>query len=327
MAVHLACEAIREGRCNMALAGGVAVLVTPELHIMASKAGMLSPKGRCRTFDDDADGFVPGESVGVIVLKGLENALADGDHVYGVICGSGANQDGKTNGIPSPSGPAQTALQVDTYTRFGIDPAQISYIECHGTGTRLGDPIEVEALTNSFASFTNRRGYCAIGSVKSNFGHTLTAAGIVGLIKILLCMQHRQLVPSLHVEKLNRHLRFEESPFFVNKELRDWGTGTGVPRLAAISSFGFSGTNVHAVIREAPAVPPPSADWDSQWRMGAISAKTESALRDRLTQLSGWLEKEGPRYAWRDITYTLAAGRSHFPVRVAFLARGPGDLR
>ena len=326
MAVHLACEALRAGQCDLAVAGGVAVLVTPELHILASKARMLSPRGRCRAFDDSADGFVPGEGVGALVLKRLDQALRDGDHIHGVIAGTGANQDGKTNGLTAPSAPSQSALERAVYKRFGIDPEQISYVECHGTGTRLGDPIEIEALTSTFREFTDRRGYCAIGSIKTNLGHTLTAAGIAGLFKVLLSLRNRQLAPSLHVETPNRYIPFAESPFFVNTKLRDWTTEPGVPRLAAVSSFGFSGTNVHALLREAPVAPPRPREEPDQWRLIPVSAKTESALEDRLDELHRWLQVEGSRAQWRDIAYTLGVGRSHFPVRAAFLARRPAEL-
>lgn len=327
MAVHLACEEIRAGRRDMAVAGGVALLTTPELHILASKSGMLSPSGRCRTFDDGADGFVPGEAVGAVVLKRLDAALRDGDHVHGVLSASCANQDGKTNGITAPSGPSQTALEIATYERFGIDPADITYVECHGTGTRLGDPIEVDALARAFGRFTNRRGYCAVGSIKSNIGHTLTAAGIAGLIKVLLCLRHRRLVPSLHVQRTNRHIRFDQGPFYVSTELREWEPPAGGPRTAALSSFGFSGTNVHAVVREAPSSPLEPAEDAGRARLFAVSAKSEEALRERLHALSHWLNAEGARHPWRDVSYTLSVGRSHLPLRAAFVAHGPEELR
>jgi 3-oxoacyl-(acyl-carrier-protein) synthase/acyl carrier protein/NADP-dependent 3-hydroxy acid dehydrogenase YdfG len=327
MALHLACEAIRTGKCDMALAGGAAVLVTPELYILSSKSGMLSPQGRCKTFDDGADGFVPGETVAVVVLKSLDKALRDADHIYGVIAASGTNQDGKTNGITAPSGPSQASLEVATYRQFGIDPSQISYVECHGTGTRLGDPIEIDALTQAFSQFTSKRRYCAVGSVKSNIGHTLTSAGVAGLMKVLLCMRHRQLVPSLHVEKLNRYIQFDESPFFVNTQLRDWEAEPNIPRTAAVSSFGFSGTNVHIVVQEGPNIPTRSRDDATQWRLCPVSAKTDSALKDKLTSLLNWLADGGEKEQLRDISYTLAMGRYHFPVRAAFVVRDTEELR
>ncbi|WP_432103582.1 SDR family NAD(P)-dependent oxidoreductase [Streptomyces sp. bgisy091] len=327
MAVHLACEAIRSGRCELAVAGGVAALSTPELHILASKAGMLSPTGRCRSFDDSADGFVPGEGVGVLVLKSLEKALADGDHIHGVIAASGANQDGRSSGITAPSMPAQQELEQSVYERFGIDPDRIGYVECHGTGTRLGDPIEIEALTRTFRATTARTHYCAIGSIKSNLGHTLTAAGVAGVIKTLLSLKHGQLPPSLHFDQPNRYIPFADSPFYVNTALSPWPRPVdGGPRLAAVSSFGFSGTNVHAVLREAPALPARPAEQPGRAWLVPVSAKSERALDERLSALSGWLATEGGRHEWRDIAHTLGAGRSHFAVRAAFVARSPQEL-
>ncbi|WXB19735.1 SDR family NAD(P)-dependent oxidoreductase [Pendulispora albinea] len=320
VAVHLACEALREGKCDLALAGGVAVLVTPELHILGSKAGMLSPRGKCRPFDDGADGFVPGEGVGALVLKRLDRALADGDHVHGVIRASAINQDGKTNGITAPSGPSQTSLELETYRRFDIDPDAITYVECHGTGTKLGDPIEIDALAKTFSEFTSRRGYCALGSVKSNIGHALTAAGVAGLVKVLLCLREKKIAPSLHVEKTNQHLRLESSPFFVATEVRPWEG----PRNAAISSFGFSGTNAHLVVGEAPA-PPTMPEPEGRWRVAALSARTPTALRERLLDLHAWLRAH-PGASLRDVTFTLATGRMHLRERLAFVARSIDEL-
>ena len=326
MAVHLACEALRDGRADLAVAGGVAALNTPELHILASKAGMLSPRGRCRPFDDGADGFVPGEGVGVVVLKRLADAMRDGDPIHGVIAASGANQDGRTNGLTAPSAPSQAALLLEVYERFGVDPSRIGYVECHGTGTRLGDPIEVEALTQAFRGFTQQRGYCAIGSIKSNLGHTLTVAGIAGLLKTLLCLKHGMLVPSLHFATPNRHIAFDDSPFYVNTEARPWEPDSGTERSGAVSSFGFSGTNVHAVLREAPAPAGRPAEQPGQARFCPVSAKTPAALAERLDGLAAWLDARGQHHEWRDIAHTLGAGRSHFAVRAAFVATGPRDL-
>ncbi|NUR60147.1 MAG: SDR family NAD(P)-dependent oxidoreductase [Catenulispora sp.] len=326
LAVHLACEAIRSGRAEMAVAGGVAALFTPELHVLASKAGMLSPTGRCRAFASSADGFVPGEGVGAVVLKGLAQALRDGDPIRGVILGSGTNQDGRTNGITAPSAPSQTALELEVYERFGIDPARIGYVECHGTGTRLGDPMEIEALTDAFRRHTDRSGYCAVGSVKSNLGHTLTAAGIAGLIKTLLCLEHRQLVPTLHVDALNPYIPFDQTPFYVNTRLRDWTAEPGQGRLAAVSSFGFSGTNVHTVVAEAPARAERPPETPGRPRLVPVSAKTRQALGESLARLRDWLDQHGSDHDWRDVAYTLGVGRSHFAERAVFVATDHRDL-
>lgn len=324
MAVHLACESLRERRCDMALAGGVAVLVTPELHVLASKSGMLSATGKCRVFDDEADGFVPGEGVGVIVLKRLDDAVRDGDNICAVISASGANQDGRTSGITSPSGPSQVELIRSTHARFEIDPATIGYVECHGTGTRLGDPIEFAALTEAFGGSVDPRGRCAIGSVKSNIGHALTSAGIAGLLKVLLSLKHRALPPSLHFKTANRHIDIERSPFYVNTALRPWESG-GQSRHAAVSSFGFSGTNVHLVVREYDAAQL-APEQEAAWYVCPVSAKSPASLEARVRALAGWLDSEGRRQRWSDIAYTLAVGRTPLAQRLAFVADGVESL-
>lgn len=250
VAIAEACNSLKLGDSDLALAGGVCVLATPAMHIMTSKAGMLSPDGRCFTFDNRANGFVPGEGVGVVVLKRLADAERDQDLIYGVIRGWGMNQDGRTNGITAPSSQSQADLERDVYQRFHIHPESISMVEAHGTGTRLGDPIEVEALTASFQAFTQKKGYCALGSVKSNIGHLLTAAGAAGVIKVLLSMKHKMLPPTIHFESLNDHISLDQSPFYINAQLRPWEADSSAPRRAAVSSFGFSGTNAHLVIEE-----------------------------------------------------------------------------
>lgn len=251
VAIHQACQSLLTGDCDMALAGGVSLMLTPDLHIKSSMIEMISPSGKCRSFDAGADGAVFSEGVGVLVLKPLTKAVEDSDHIYGVIKGSAVNQDGKTNGITAPSARSQTQLESDIYRKHHINPDEITYMEAHGTGTPLGDPIEIKALTESFELFTQRRQFCAIGSVKSNIGHASTAAGVISVIKVLLAMKHGQIPPSLHFEQPNPHIRFEETPFYVNTRLIDWNVDGGKPRIAGISAFGFSGTNCHMIIQEA----------------------------------------------------------------------------
>ncbi|MEJ8307085.1 polyketide synthase [Saccharibacillus sacchari] len=250
VAVHQACQSLRIGECEMALAGGVNVLVSPDLHNMANDGGMLAKNGRCKTFDNSADGFVPGEAVCAIVLKPLMKAIEDKDYIYGVIKGSGINQDGKTNGMTAPSSHSQSRLQNQVYEKFNLNPSHISYVEAHGTGTKLGDPIEVSALSQTFKNYTSNTGYCAIGSIKTNIGHTLAAAGIVSLIKVILCMKHKTLVPSLHYTLENEHLNLKHTPFYVNSKTKHWAKQGILPRTAAINSFGLSGTNCHVVVQE-----------------------------------------------------------------------------
>lgn len=252
VAIHKAIQSILDEECSMAIAGGVRLMFTPDLFIQTCKIEMLSPDGKCKTFDKDADGIAISEGVGVVVLKELEEALRDGDHIYGVIRGSGINQDGKTNGITAPSAQSQMQLELDVYNKYNINPEDISYVEAHGTGTKLGDPIEVKALTQAFRKYTNKKNFCSIGSVKTNVGHATTASGVFSIIKVLLSLKHKKIPPSLNYRQPNEHIDFENSPFYVNTELKDWNVNNGLKRIAAISAFGFSGTNSHMIIEEWP---------------------------------------------------------------------------
>src|SRR5262245_30889225 len=197
---------------------------------MASKAGMLSKDGRCFTFDDRANGFVPGEGVGVVLLKRLTDAIDDGDRIRAVIKGWGVNHDGKTNGMTAPNQDAQTRLESEVYDRYGIDVEDLQVVEAHGTGTRLGDPIEVEGLKEAFRGRTSKKNYCAIGCVKSNIGHLISAAGVAGFIKLLLCIQNKRIAPTINFQKLNEHIDLEDSPFYVNRECKEWAARDGKPR-------------------------------------------------------------------------------------------------
>ncbi|MCX7920840.1 MAG: SDR family NAD(P)-dependent oxidoreductase [Clostridia bacterium] len=325
VAIHVACRSILAGDSDMALAGGVFVCTTPEFYILSSNANMLSPDGRCKAFDKSANGFVPGEGAGVIVLKCLDEALKDGDHIYGVIKGSSINQDGKTNGITAPSSLSQTSLMVSLYEKYGINPETISYVEAHGTGTELGDPIEVGALTNAFNKFTSRKNFCWLGSVKTNIGHTVSAAGIAGVIKVLLALKHGNLPPLLNFNELNEHISFEDTPFKVNTALEEWKSEAGKPRRAAVSSFGFSGTNAHVVIEESPKKEN-TPNLQIPYYFIPLSAKTEQALRQRVEDLYKWLKYIDCSEHIGNIAYTLLMRRAHFPLRIALVARDTKDL-
>ncbi|MGH8259372.1 MAG: beta-ketoacyl synthase N-terminal-like domain-containing protein, partial [Steroidobacteraceae bacterium] len=321
VAVHLACQALRAREADLALAGGVFVQSTPGFYRLANRAGMLSPSGRCHAFDASADGFVPGEGVGAVVLKRLADAQADRDNVYGVIRGSGINQDGATNGITAPSAASQERLERSVYDTFGIDPRQIQMIEAHGTGTRLGDPIEFEALQRTFVHYTAEKRFCALGSIKTNIGHAASAAGIAGLIKVLLALRHRQMPPSLNYSRSNPYIDFENSPFYVNVGLQTWETRSGASRCAAVSSFGLSGTNAHLVVAEGPSpMPPPSAPG----YLIALSARTDSQLRMQAKRLVDHCRQTavdcGP------MSFTLLMGRRHFAHRLARVVRTAGEL-
>ncbi|MDO3676283.1 SDR family NAD(P)-dependent oxidoreductase [Paenibacillus ehimensis] len=322
-AVHLACQALWSNEIDMALAGGVFIQSTPQFYIDSNRAGMLSLRGRCHTFDDRADGFVPGEGAGAIVLKRLKDALADGDQIYGVIRGTGMNQDGATNGITAPSAKSQTRLEQEVYDTFRIDPADIQLVEAHGTGTKLGDPIEFQALTSAFARYTNKTAYCAIGSIKTNLGHLATAAGIAGLIKILLSLKNKRIPASLHMQNGNPNIAFEGSPFYVNTTTKDWEAEEGKPRLAAISSFGFSGTNVHMVIEEAPQPDRRKRDPQPGYLI-ALSARTEHQLRQQAVLLAEHCTRQSADCG--DMSYTLLTGRQHLGHRLACIVRSREEL-
>jgi acyl transferase domain-containing protein/thioesterase domain-containing protein/NAD(P)-dependent dehydrogenase (short-subunit alcohol dehydrogenase family) len=325
VAVHLACQAIASGECETALAGGVCLFVGPGFYLSASNGGMLSPTGLCRTFDRTADGFVPGEGAGLVVLKDFDAAVRDGDTIRGVILGGAVNQDGKTNGITAPSSRSQTAVQLAAYRKAGISPDAIDFVEAHGTGTKLGDPIEIDALTRAFSEYTSRRQYCAIGSVKTNLGHTGQAAGIAGLIKVLLAFEHETIPPNLHFKTANEQISFADTPFYVPTAPVGWPRRPDRPRLAAVSSFGYSGTNAHLVVQEPPKQVPAAASGAP--RLIPVSAKTREALAERISDLRSWLDGDGAACGLTDIAFTLLVGRAHFPERAAFAVRGPQELR
>ncbi|MEQ7053638.1 type I polyketide synthase [Paenibacillaceae sp. P-4] len=326
VAIHLASESIRSGECEMAICGGIALYTTSQGYVLASRMGMLSPDGRCKAFDDRANGFVPGEAVGAVLLKSAAKAIRDRDHIYGIIRASGINQDGKTNGITAPSSMSQTALETEIYRRFGIDPATITYVEAHGTGTKLGDPIEFHALQESFKLFTSDKQFCGLGSVKTNIGHTGAASGLAGFIKILLAMKHRQLPPTLHFEKENSQICLRESPFYMVTELTSWSADPGNPRRAAISSFGHSGTNCHMVLEEYDIQVEEPDEYPASMQLFPISAKSKDSLRQKISDLLAWCQENGRSTSVKEIAYSLQTGRSHFDYRIALLANSMEDF-
>ncbi|HEU5133665.1 MAG TPA: SDR family NAD(P)-dependent oxidoreductase [Steroidobacteraceae bacterium] len=324
--IHLACQALLSGEIDMALAGGVTLYLTPDSYIAMCQLGMLSPDGQCKTFDDSADGFVPGEGVGALVLKRLSDAEADNDVIHGVIIGSGINQDGKTNGITAPSVSSQIELERDVYARHAIDSDTISYVETHGTGTKLGDPIELEALATVFGEKTSRRNFCALGSVKTNIGHTSGAAGVASVHKVLMSMRHRTLAPSLNIRTENSLFDFKRSPFYICREKQDWKVPEGSPRRAAVSSFGFSGTNAHLVLEEYTARRIPAAQRPGSSGPSAIvlSARTQAQLKQKARDLLDYLQQ--PDVQLESIAYTLQVGREAFRERFAVMVDSVDEL-
>ena len=321
--VHLACQSLLNGECDIALAGGSRI--RPETGYFYQQGGILSPDGHCRAFDSRAGGTVGGNGVALVVLKRLADALADGDTIHAVILGSAINNDGSQKaGFTAPSVDGQTKVIAEALSVSGVDPATITYIETHGTGTELGDPVEIEALTHAFRAHTDLRGYCAIGAVKSNIGHLDTVAGVAGLIKTVLALERRRIPASLHFQEPNPAIDFAGSPFFVNAESRDW-EANGAPRRAGVSAFGIGGTNAHAILEEAPEPEPsgPSRDW----QLLILSARSASAL-DRMTEnLIGHLEErpEMPLPDFADAAHTLQVGRKAFNHRRMLVASGHRD--
>ncbi|MET0335359.1 MAG: SDR family NAD(P)-dependent oxidoreductase [Rhizobacter sp.] len=321
VAAHQACQSLRAGECDSAIAAGVNMLLTPVPFIAMGQAGMLSEDGTCRAFDKLANGLVPGEAVVALVLKRLSQAERDGDPIHGVIRGSGINYDGKTNGITAPSGAAQVRLLQDTYRRYGISPNEIGHVVTHGTGTRLGDPIEINALAEVFQG--GEPGSCAITSTKPHVGHTFAASGLVSLVGLLQGMKHQAIPPSLHCEDESEYIEWAKSPFYVNKGLTAW---TGA-KLGAVSAFGMSGTNAHMVVQGYEAQPPEHGPV-SPWHLLVLSGKSEEALRERAQQLIDVLgHKSWSAGELQAMSHTLLSGRQHFGHRVAVVVQDADDAR
>lgn len=311
-----ACEALASGRCNTALVGGVNVMIGPDMFVDTSKVSMLSKTGQCYTFDQSADGFVPGEGIGVVMLKRLDDAVRDGDPIRAVIKGWGTNQDGRTNGITAPNPVAQAALMRDIYERFDIDPATIGLMECHGTGTPLGDPIEIEGLTDAFASIGAATKSCHLGSVKSNVGHLLAAAGVAGALKGMLALENKQKPPLIHFKSCNEHIDFSETPFEVNTALIDWKSAAITPRRVGVSSFGFSGTNAHIVMEQAPQRH--VIEHSNMPLLFTLSAKTKDRLQAAIEGIFQFVQQD-KGLDINAFAHSLQVGRSDFKERIAFV--------
>jgi len=322
VAVHLACQGLLTRECDMALVGGVSLTVPQTTGYLYEEGGILSPDGHCRPFDARAQGLVGGNGVGIVVLKRLADALEDGDTVHAVIKGSAINNDGARKiGYTAPSEDGQVEVISEALAVAGVDPETITYVEAHGTGTVLGDPIEVAALTRVFRASTSAKRFCGLGSVKSNVGHLDTAAGVAGLIKTVLALQHKQLPPTLHFAEPNPEIDLANSPFYVSAELRDWETDSH-PRRAGVSSFGLGGTNAHVVLEEASPLPP--TDLGQGEHLLVLSAKTDSALKQASDCLARHLQQH-PELDLADVAYTLLVGRRAFSHRQVLMCRDLDD--
>jgi 3-oxoacyl-(acyl-carrier-protein) synthase/acyl carrier protein len=316
VAIHAACQGIRNGDCEMAIAGSVKINLLPLED--DNMLGIESKNYICRAFDDDADGTCMGEGVLAIILKPLNKAVQDKDHIYAVIKGSAINQDGATMGITAPNAMAQAEVIEKAWSDAGVDPETITYIEAHGTGTKLGDPIEIDGINRAFSKYTAKKRFCAIGSVKTNLGHLDSAAGMAGLIKAVLALEHKQIPASLNFKKPNRNIDFENSPVFVNDQLIDWQTD-GFPRRCGISAFGLSGTNSHIVLEEAPPASEQSQEIDTSLQIFTLSAKSETVLKKLVARYTNHLATR-PEINLKDLCYTANTGRGHYRNRLAIIA-------
>ncbi len=332
VAVHEACAQLLRAECEMAFAGGVNLSLHEHIYTSLSAKRMLSPDGRCKSFGAGGNGYVPGEGVGVVLLKPLDRALEDGDRIHAVIRGSCVNHGGKTHGYTVPSPIRQGEVIRKALDRAGVDARALSYIEAHGTGTELGDPIEITGLNRAFRADTEDREFCAIGSVKSNIGHLEAASGIAGLIKVVLQMQHRMLVPTQHADELNPNIDFEDSPFVVNTRLQEWTPrvveGVEQPRLAGVSSFGAGGTNAHVVLEEYPEVSRDRTEVPAEVVI-TLSARKPQALREYAQRLLDHVRDPQVRARGIELgalAHTLQRGREPMKERLAVVASGVDDL-
>ncbi|MGW2603240.1 SDR family NAD(P)-dependent oxidoreductase [Streptomyces mirabilis] len=329
VALHLAAQALRAGECDFALAGGVTVMVTPGTFVEFSRLRGLSPTGRCRSFSDDADGAIWAEGAGMVVLKRLSDARRDGDEVLAVLRGTAVNQDGRSQGLSAPNGPAQERVIRRALELSGLRPADIDYVEAHGTGTTLGDPIEANALAEVFGDSRPQDHPLYLGSLKSNIGHAQAASGVIGLVKVVQSLRHRTLPRTLHADTPSRHVDWENSGLRLVRDTAPWPSSPGRTRRAGVSAFGISGTNAHVIVEEAPPVE--RADGKDEVppgkRLFVLSGRSEAALRGQAARLADHLTEEaGEDIALLDVAHTLARHRSHFERRAALVAGDRDEL-
>ncbi|MCP4160487.1 MAG: SDR family NAD(P)-dependent oxidoreductase [Deltaproteobacteria bacterium] len=323
VALHNACQAIRNNECDMAFAGGANLLLSSLHYRYFCSIGALSPTGRCHTFDKDADGYTPGECIASVLLKPLDHAKRDGDQIYAIIKGSAALHGGYTPSFTAPSVAGEENVILKAWENAGIDPETISYIEAHGTGTKLGDPIEVNSLKKAFKHFTKKEHFCAIGSAKANIGHTEGAAGIAGLLKVILQMKHQQIPALPFFKKLNPYIQLDKSPLYINTENGEWQSPEGVPRRAGVSSFGFSGAYAHVVVEEYISENTTRDQiflTNENPALIVLSAKNEDRLKEQAKQLQeAIIEREFSDASLSDIAYTLQIGREAMEERLAMI--------
>lgn len=337
IAIHRAAQCILNGDCNVAVAGGVNVITSPLLHMAFGKAGMLAEDGKCKTFDASANGYVRGEGCGAILLKSKAQAVKDGDHIYALIKGSAINHGGKANSLTAPNPKAQADVIMKAYKRAGFAPETVSYIEAHGTGTNLGDPVEIDGLKLAFSKMYEEEGkecdtfnYCNVGSVKPNIGHLEAAAGIAGILKVILSMKNKEIPGNIHLKNVNPFISTEQSPFRLVTKTQPWEqlhdkNGQPIPRRAGVSSFGFGGANAHIALEEYIEDRREEAVADNKKEIIVLSAKEEDTLRKRAEQLLHYLQ-ENQSASLSDISYTLRCGREEMKERLAVVVENKEEL-
>lgn len=324
VAVHYACQAIRNQECEMAISGGVKINLIPLER--EYKLGIESSDGKARTFDDKADGTGRGEGIAAIILKQLDKAIMDGDNIYAVIKGSAINQDGSSIGITAPNAIAQEEVIVSAWDNANIDPETIAYIETHGTGTKLGDPIEIDGIKRAFNRYTKRKQFCAVSSLKTNIGHLDNVSGIAGLIKAVFALKEKKLPPNIHFNYPNKKIDFEDSPVYVNNKLRNWNKES-YPRRCGVSAFGLSGTNCHIVLEESPVIYKEAEYSGTDLELLTVSGKNKVVLTELLKKYEDYLQNEVSGYNLKDICYTANTGRGQYDYRVALLLKNKDDLK
>ncbi|BBM00785.1 type I polyketide synthase [Microbulbifer sp. GL-2] len=324
VAIHLAAESLLNHQCDLAMAGGVSLQITRNEAFFYQEGKIGSPDGHCRAFDERAAGTVSGSGLGIIALRRLEDAITDGDNILAVLKGTAVNNDGSGKAsYTAPSVDGQAEVIIEAQELAGIDPDTITYIEAHGTGTHLGDPIEVAGLTKAFSRQTQDHQFCALGSVKTNIGHLVTAGGVASVIKTVLALQNRKIPASLNFERANPKIDFVNSPFYVNTHLSEWSSRNGAPLRAGVSSFGIGGTNVHMILEEAPDQP--TGDEGKPWMFFPLSAKTDTSLQKAREKLANFIDKK-QGFDLADVAYTLQVGRNDFEFRSAYVSDSSGTL-
>ncbi|WP_304942552.1 non-ribosomal peptide synthetase [Vallitalea guaymasensis] len=324
-ALHTACQSIRNKECDMALTGSIRLSITVDDDIKSADIGIASPDGKAKVFDDSADGSSGGEGSIAVLLKSLGNAIEDRDNIYAVIKGSSINSDGRSASLTSPNAAAQTRLICKAWENAGVEPESITYIETHGTGTKLGDPIEMEGIKKAFDNYTNKKQFCAVGSVKTNLGHLDTAAGLLGVVKAVCALKNKQIPPNIHFNLPNRKINFEDSAVYISNRLMDWNTDI-YPRRCGVTSFGLSGTNVHVVLEEAGAYKRKKREVKEDIRVLKLSGHSTNVLKRLISTYYDYIKNNNSNWSIDELCYTANTGRGDYTQRITFIFKSVDEL-